>query len=330
MKKRLFSLLIVLLLVLSGSVPALAADSIQVVDTLPEAELSEAADAEALPAGEPAEEASEESAISFPYVLDNAGLLSDSQRSELEERAAALSRQHGCSLYIVTLVDYTVFDYSVSRAAQGIFTHYDLGWGDGRDGVILLLSMKERDFSLEGHGSIGQQVCSHEGRYIIEDEILDNFKSNDWYGGFADFLTACDSNLTRLENGEDLSEGVEIITGPDGLEYHEYNNPYAPEDPHRFDPLKWAAVVFAPLLTSLGVCSGLKSQMKTAHEATRADEYLIPPSVNIRIRQDNFTHRSESRVLIESEQPHRTGGGGGGGGSSFHSGGGFSGSSGKF
>ena len=34
----------------------------------------------------------------FPYVLDQAGLLKDSQREALEASAKALSEKHGCSL----------------------------------------------------------------------------------------------------------------------------------------------------------------------------------------------------------------------------------------
>ncbi len=48
-----------------------------------------------LPAAAFAEEGTQQS---FPYVLDNAGLLSDSQRQTLEQRAAELSEEHGLSL----------------------------------------------------------------------------------------------------------------------------------------------------------------------------------------------------------------------------------------
>ena len=87
------------------------------------------------------------------------------------------------------------------------------------------------------------------------------------------------------------------------------------------------AVIFIPVAVALGVCSVFKAQMKTAKEATRADEYLVPHSMRLRTKEDRFTHRTESRTVIETDSGHRAGGGGG---SSFHSGGGFSGRSGKF
>ena len=122
----------------------------------------------------------------FPYVLDNAGLLSESQRSTLESRAAELSEEHGCNLYIVTVKDHSEFNPDVYEAAKGIFTYYDLGYGDGRDGVILLLSMNDRDYAFTGHGQLGETICGYESSWLIEDDFLDDFRRNDWYGGFSD------------------------------------------------------------------------------------------------------------------------------------------------
>ncbi len=311
MKKRLFSLLLALLLLTLCLPAAFAEDAAPAEET---ASVEETAPVE------------ESAAPVFPYVLDQAGLLSDGQREALEEKAAALSEQHDCSLYIVTVQDHTNYNYDVYEAAKGIFQYYDLGCGEDRDGVILLLSMNERDYAFAGHGGRGETICGNESSWLIEDEFLDNFRNNDWYGGFEDFLDACGAQLTKLENGEDIADGADIITGPDGLDYHSYNNPY--ETRQRSILPRLLAVILIPLAVALIVCSVFKGQMKTAKEATRADEYLVPHSINLRIKEDRFTHRTESRTLIETDSGHRSGGGGGG--SSFHSGGGFSGRSGKF
>jgi len=268
--------------------------------------------------------AEENGQAAFPYVLDNAGILSDTQRSTLESRAAELSEAHGCSLYIVTVEDHTQFNPDVYEAAKGIFTFYNLGYGEGQDGVILLMSMGDRDYALVGHGEKGETICGYESSWLIEDEFLDDFRRNDWYGGFSDYLDACGSQLTKLENGEDITQGTDIITGPDGLEYHSYNAP-GQSEPMPV-PLKLAIGIGIPCVIALIVCSVFKSQMKTAKPRTTAEEYVVPGSVNLRVKQDRFLNRTETRTRIESNSGSR----GGGGGSSFHSGGGFSGSSGKF
>ena len=80
------------------------------------------------------------------------------------------------------------------------------------------------------------------------------------------------------------------------------------------------------MLIALITCSVFKAQMKTAKEKTQANDYLVPQSMDLRVREDVFTHRTETRTRIETDSGSR----GGGGGSSFHSGGGFSGRSGGF
>ena len=298
MNKRFLSLLLVLLLLALFPAAALAA--------------------EAAPAGT-------ETPV-FPYVLDNAGLLNESQRSTLEQKAAALSEQHGCSLYVITLEDHTQFNYDVYEAAKGIFNYYGLGYGEGHDGILLLISMKDRDYALIGHGSKGETVCGYESSWLIEEDFLNGLRKNDWDGAFADYLSACDRQLGKLERGEDITAGADIITGPDGLEYHSYNAPGTKTGLPT--PVKLAIVIFVPLLVALIVCSSFKAQMKTAKEKTQAGDYIVPDSLQLQIRDDIFTHRTESRTRIESDSGQR--GGGGGGGSSFHSGGGFSGRSGHF
>lgn len=277
-----------------------------------------------IPAETPAQE-SQTGSGQLEYVTDQAGILTDSQRQKLNERAAAISEQHHCSLYIVTVNDHTQFNPDVYEAAKGIFTYYDLGYGDGRDGVILLLSMNERDYAFTGHGDLGETICGYESSWIIEDEFLDNFRKNDWYGGFSDYLEACGKQLTKLEKGEDITQGADIISGPDGLDYHEYNAPGRSEMPVA---LKLVIAIGAPSLIALIVCSTFKAQMKTAKERTTAEDYVVPGSATLRIREDRFTHRTESRTRINTDSGSSRGGGGGG--SSFHSGGGFSGRSGKF
>ena len=117
MKKFLSSVLAVLLLIVCLSIPAFA-----------DAQLS--------------------------YVTDDAGILYDSDISALEERAAAVSEQYGCGVYIVTVEDFTDYSdaYYVDDFGEELFSSYDLGLGDGNCGILLILSMAERDYGLVAHG----------------------------------------------------------------------------------------------------------------------------------------------------------------------------------
>lgn len=328
--KRVLSLLLVLLLLAAFPVMALAEEPAVNVETTEATETTETAESgvtiTTTETAEPAETAAPEEKAVFPYVLDQYGLLTESQRSTLEDRAKEIALAHDSLVYIITVADHTQYAPDVYEAARGIFLYYELGYGYTKDGVLLLLSMNERDYALIGHGQMGEKICGYESSWIIEDAFLDNFKKNDWYGGFQDYLDACDSQLTKLENGEDITQGADIITGPDGLEYHSYNAPGASEGMPA--GLKLVIGIGLPCLIALIVCMSFKSQMKSAQERTTAEEYVVPGGTELMVREDRFLNRTESRVRIDTDSgsSHR----GGGGGSSFHSGGGFSGRSGKF
>ena len=81
------------------------------------------------------------------HVTDEAGILYDSDIAALEERAAAVSEQYDCGVYIVTVEDFTDYSdaYYVDDFGEELFSSYDLGLGDGNCGILLILSMAERD-----------------------------------------------------------------------------------------------------------------------------------------------------------------------------------------
>ena len=55
---------------------------------------------------------------------------------------------------------------------------------------MLALSMAERDFQMLAHGDTANAAFTDYGKYIMQDEFLDNFREDDWYGGFADYIAA--------------------------------------------------------------------------------------------------------------------------------------------
>ena len=70
--------------------------------------------------------------------------------------------------------------------------------------------------------------------------------------------------------------------------------------------------------------------MKTVRKAASAGNYIPAGGFRLRVRDDRFTHTTESRVKIQKEENHSGGhSGGGGGGTTIRSDGGSS-SSGKF
>ena len=278
--KKLLTLLLAALLIAVLSVPALAS-------------------------GEPADMQAEPSDT---YVIDLYGLLSDSEAASLSAMAEDVSQRYGCSVHIGIIDDMRNYGHNdIEACAEDFFNSFRLGVGDERTGILLLLSMADRDYDIDAHGSFAHYAFTDYGKTTISDRFLDNFRVNDWYGGFTDYIRRCDELLALAEAGEPVDI---VVTSP---------------EPNIAGGIAVTAVL--SLLIAWLVCSILKSSMKSATLAADADTYMIPGGAAITYRDDRFTHITTQRTRIERSDDR---GGGGGHGGTTISIGGHSHSSGKF
>ena len=152
------------------------------------------------------------------YVYDDAALLTQEEYDTLTASAMAVADQYGCGVYVVTVDDMADYiDPTRSRRpvrpawppspeyawdALGLAASYD------SNGIMLALSMAERDFQMLAHGDTANAAFTDYGKYIMQDEFLDNFREDDWYGGFADYIAACGRYLEANANGAPHRRGA--------------------------------------------------------------------------------------------------------------------------
>ena len=227
------------------------------------------------------------------YVTDGAALLTDAQRQTLNERAAQLSQQYSCGIYIVTVGDYT--DYvdrgGIERFAEEVFDSYGLGLGDTGDGVLLALSMKERDYDIYAHGNFGNAAFTDYGKSRLAERFLDNFRANDWAGGLEDFVSYSGELIRRARDGN--PEDIWIADEP------------ADEDVTGVNLIMGFTI--GAVLAGVTVGS-FKRQMKTAVKQTRAANYVAQAGVKLRAQQDEFLRRTVTSTVIRQESGSRSGG----------------------
>ena len=136
--------------------------------------------------------AAEQTGAQLYYVTDTAGLLSESEKMLLEKMAESVSQKYGVGVYIVTVEDYRDFhSEGVYKATYTIYHEYTMGEGPNRDGIMLLLSMDDRDWAMFCYGSHCEYAFNSYGQEKLEKVFLDNFGENDWYGGFEDYVKEC-------------------------------------------------------------------------------------------------------------------------------------------
>lgn len=137
------------------------------------------------------------------HVTDAAGLLTESEREQLEKMAEQVTQKYRVGVYIVTVGDYRDYNQDgVYKATYTIYHQYNMGEGPKRNGIMLLLSMDDRDWAVFCYGERSEYAFNKYGTEKMEDVYLDNFRNDDWYGGFADYIRECDVYLQkpRTEN----------------------------------------------------------------------------------------------------------------------------------
>ncbi len=237
-----------------------------------------------------------DSARELPLVCDTCGLLTEEQDEELNAKAEEYSRQYACDI-IVVVVDDTDF-YDVETFTEGVYNKYNFGWGEDRSGVILLLSMEERDYDLAAYG-YGNTAFTDFGKDQLMKDVRSYLKKNDWYGGFSRYIDLCADYLRQAREGKPVDRGLFRLSAPVVI---------------------WslvAGVIFALIVTAV-----LKAKMKSAVLQTKADDYLSG-DLRLDYEDDRFLRKDVVRVR------RNEGSGGGRGGTSVRSSG-FSHHSGKF
>ena len=123
-----------------------------------------------------------------PYVDDEAAILTLSEVETLEARAAEISEHYGVGVYICIVDDFGDYGYpDVATASYSIYHAQSLGYGSGRDGILLLLSMSNRKYATFVYGDKAEPIFP-DGKLIkLENAFLDDFADDDWYDGFSEY-----------------------------------------------------------------------------------------------------------------------------------------------
>ena len=252
------------------------------------------------------------------YIYDTEVLLSDAELMGLEQQCVSAAEEYGCGIYVVTLDDFSQFHRESLYAAEEIYRSMGFGIGENKNGILLMLSMSERDYAMVAYGDIANSVFTDRKQDAIIDDFLDNFREDDWAGGLTDYVENCVYYLETFD-------GVIGEAYPGHYENGVYYEPTLGEylEDMWMPCFEMGVCIFGVI--ALVVCIILIVQMRTVHVARNANAYVPVRGVDIRIREDKFIRKTHRKVVHSDDDD----GGSSGGGTTVRSSG-FSGSSGKF
>ena len=205
----------------------------------------------------------------MPLLLDDAGLLDETEKTDLLARLEEISARQKMDVVIVTVGHMD--GRSVEAYADDVYDYFGYGQGNTKDGVMFLIAMEEREVHMTASGR-GIQAFTDAGRaYILDNCVMPLISEGEYAKAFNEFADQCDAFITQAETGKP------------------YDGSFMPKG--EFEPLgaTWLLVAaVAGALITLVVSAKLKKQMKTVEFQRAANSYAVDGSFVLTGQADLF------------------------------------------
>lgn len=235
----------------------------------------------------------------FYRVQDTARLLSPDEETALLERLDEISVRQ--SMDVVVMTTDGLDGYGVGAYAKRAFEDCNFGYGAEKDGVLLLISMEERDWYILTHG-YGMTAFTNAGIQYIGGQMKNDLSDGNYAAAFETFAAMCDDFITQARAGAP------------------YDRSTLPRE-----PLSWIWVpisVGIGLVIALGVVGSMKGKLKSVRAQTAANGYVKTDSLRITESRDLFLYTTVTQTAKPKNEPDNDG--------SDSSGGDYGGGGGKF
>ncbi|MDO4182419.1 MAG: TPM domain-containing protein [Coriobacteriia bacterium] len=208
------------------------------------------------------------------YVKDRKQALSSSEAAALESKAASISQASGVGVYLYYIADLGTYA-SARECAKAIYQKEGLGLGSGHDGIMFLVAVDSRDYVTITYGK-GVNAFTDNYIGVLEDDVTSYLHDDDWNGAGEAYLNRCNTALTYYtQNGEP------------------YEEPTSPL-------MAIIAGIVAALFGGGAVAGAQRAKMKSAVEATEADNYLDAGTFDLQDASDDF--RTTVVVCIQTHE----------------------------
>lgn len=207
------------------------------------------------------------------YVVDEANLLTDKEEEFLYNTMKEISEKQKCSVSVVTVNGLE--GKSVQDFADDYYDYNGYGYGNKRDGIMLLISMEDRDYYMTPHG-FGVTAFTDYGIDYIGNKLKTSLSDGNYYKAFEIFANQCDDFITQARNGE----------------------PYdSANKPHASLGVKWIFIsIMAGLIIAIMIVAYMWSKLKTVRRQPAASNYVKKGSMQVTERNDFFLYSTINKV----------------------------------
>ena len=208
----------------------------------------------------------QEQGIGADRVIDEAEILTDSEEKELDAKIATIEQSHKVRILIGTMksTDGT----PLGKIANNVIDQIPADNGT----IVLLLSMKERDWYISTDNKMRARITDGKGVEYLSGEFLPDLKEGKYAAAFTTFAATTDEMLTYYEK-----EG----------------EPYDPAN--AFNLMALGIALACALILGGTIYYVLYEYESNVRSAAEADAYLNHDSFRLTQDEDNFLYTTVTR-----------------------------------
>ena len=210
------------------------------------------------------------SAAGEQLVFDEADLLTASEELALEQRLTEISQAYQAQVLVCTIPYLEGGD--VDSYVDIVYDSNNFGYGENRDGVLLLVCMDPRQYRILSNGYAGVAIDAPDIEYI-GDVIVSDLSDGCYADAFHTFANECEYYLNSYINGEPYDTGFWLIVS------------------------LVVGVVVALIALLVMWC-----KLKSVHRQNQAANYLKAGSMKVTLQEDIYLYRTVTRTKRETER----------------------------
>lgn len=226
-----------------------------------------------------------------PRLVDGAGLLTDQEVSDLTGLLDEISVRQQVDVAVVTAK--SLGGKSAMAYADDFYDQNGYGFGDERDGILLLIGMEERDWYISTSG-YGITAVTDAGREYMSENFVSDLSAGDYAAAFTAFARLCDDFIMEARNGEPYDVG------------------HLPEDPVAYFVGSFVISFGLAFIAALIATAVMRGQLKSVRSQSGADNYIRQGSMKLTKKNDLYLYRHTDRRKKEtntsSSRPESSGG----------------------
>ena len=214
-------------------------------------------------------------------LFDEPDLMTDAQEASLAAKLERISEQY--QMEVVVAAFETIDGTSPMEYADDFYDYNGYGYGENRDGLILIVVMDTSDWWISTRGS-AITAFTDAGIDYIGEQIVPFMSAGDFAGAFNAFADQCSAFMAQAATG-------------DPFDVH--NLPQPPKEPFNAGMAIVIALVVGFIVGKI-YTGKLEGQLKSVTAQKAAAGYIRDGSLNVTNARDFFLYRSVTKTAKES------------------------------